>query len=374
MKKRLKENSLLGAFHLVGTPKEQEQLNKLLEEVLNIKSGKQLVEEVLGCDFVHKPIKLSFIPEEKLDGWAGTADAKKGILLAKSSTNKDKDERTQYLKDVCSLAHELHHLKIDEIFKPMEQKLPLAFKIYAGLTNEACTYAFEDYVFGKELKQKYPEFKQELSEFPKIQSDYIDGWMRGRVVGKNDGIPKAAKYIDIYLKNKMSRNLYPPVDKQDFMNKMAPFQQRETGIPLESFPWYKPSKSGGYYIIGREVIMEVDKRGAPVFHCIHMGKRKFKSIVYSIEQKKTESGVFVPVNSITAIAERPALPAECTQAQDYMDGKISKEDLKADEELKLPKTVHNMTNIVAWRESFVPEKPLSTPSQKKGIRKTNTHE
>lgn len=356
MRKRLKENSLLGAFQLEGTPTEQETLNKLVEEVLNTNSGKQLVKDVLASDFVHKPIKLSFVPEEKLDNWGGTADAKKGILLVKNSAKKNKDERTLYLEEVCSLAHELHHLKIAETFKPMSEKLPLAQRVYAGLTNEACTYAFEDYVFGRELKQKYPEFKREFSDFPKIQADYIDGWMRGRVIGENDDLAKASKYVELYLKNNISQNLYPPVDETDFMNKMALIQQRETAIPIESFPWYKPSKSAGYYIIGRNTIVEVDKQGAPVFWCTYLGSSKFESIVYSREHRKTETGAFVPVNFLKAIKERPALPEECIQAQDFMSGKISKEDLSTDKELKLPKTVRNMIDVVAWRESFIPTK------------------
>ena len=158
------------------------------------------------------------------------------------------------------------------------------------------------------------------------------------------------------------------------MNKMAIFQQRETALPMVSFPWYKPSKSGGYYIVGREIIMEVDKSGIPVFQSVYLGDKKFKSTVYSREHRKTEAGAFVPVNSIKGIAERPASPMECIQAQDFMDGKISKEDLlSTDEELKLPKTVRNMTDVVAWRESFVPTKTSHKPKTTKPSKAPKTY-
>ena len=360
MKKRLKENSLLGAFQLEGTPTEQENLNKLVKEVLNTKSGRQLVEDVLASNFVPKPIQLKFVPQEKIEGWGGMSYPDKGIIeLLPINPDKPLDN----LMKISTLVHELYHLKNGEIFTPMLEKSSFAQRIYNRLTDEACAYAFEACVFGKELMAIHPEYKLTCGF---SQKEFIEGWMYGKIK------TLAQTYVNNYAEKRML--WAPPMKEREFMTQMAKFQQRETALPMESFPWYKPSKSGGYYIVGTKAMVEMDKRGAPVFRCVYLGDKKFKSIVYSREQKKVEDGGFVPVNSIKGIAERPALPIECIQAQDFMDGKISKEDLSDIENMSLPKGVNNMQAIVAWRESFVPEKPIPTASRKKVLRKTNIHE
>ena len=200
MKKRLKENSLLGMFQLQGTPEEQETLNKLVKEVLNTKSGRQLVEDVLASNFVHKPINFTFVPEEKLDNWGGIADAKKGICLTPISTDDTKDEHSHFLDKACSLVHELHHLKIaEDFYTPFPGKRPITQVMYSGLTNEACTYTFEKCVFGKELQKKYPDFKLDPPDFPSNQAELIEGWLRGWYQDRNRW-PLVAKYLDMYLK------------------------------------------------------------------------------------------------------------------------------------------------------------------------------
>ena len=363
MKKRLKENSLLGMFQLQGTPEEQETLNKLVKEVLATKSGKQLVEDVLDSNFVPKPIHLEFIPQEKIDGRKethGQANAETGkIVLAQIDSEKSLNN----LMMVSVLAHELYHLKNGGIFTPLLRKSSIAQQVYNHLTNEACTYAFQACVFEKELMAIHPEFKSVCEFSPK---EFIELWMHGEIK------KLAQDYVNEYSEG--FNPWVPPMKEKEFMTQMAKFQQRETALPFESFPWYKTSKSGGCYIVGTKAILEMDKRGAPVFRCIYIGDRKFKSIVYSREQKKTEEGAFVPVNSMKGIIERPALPMECIQAQDFMDGKISKEDLSTDEELKLPKTVHSMTDVVAWRESFVPTKITKKTRKKTKRNSSKTYE
>ncbi|MGN0919599.1 MAG: hypothetical protein ACI4OR_02425 [Alphaproteobacteria bacterium] len=358
MEDLLKENSLLGIFRLNGPPDEQEVLNKLLQEVLNTKSGKQLVEDVSACDFVPKPIQLEFVSQEKLGrkGTHGNAHSATGkINLLKINP----DIHLDFLERVCTLAHELYHLRNGGTFTPLLRKSSIAQQVYNHLTNEACTYAFQACVFEKELTAMHPEFK---SNCKFSQKEFIELWMHGRINSL------AQDYVNSYAET--FKPWCPPVKKREFMAQMAPFQQRETALPLESFPWYKISKSGGYYIIGTKAVLEIDKQEAPIFRCIYVGNRKFKSTVYSRKKRKTAEGAFVPVYSLTTIAERPALPEECAQAQDYMAGKISAKDLKEMEEIKLPKEVKCMIDIVAWRESFVSDKPLPAPPRIK----TNTYE
>ena len=360
---RIEEKNLLKIFQLKGTPAEQKELNKLLEEILATKSGKQLLKEIRKKDYSPKPIQLEFVPQEKIDGSEGSrgqTNAEKGIItLDKINPDKPLDN----LMMVSILAHELYHLKNGEIFIPLLRKSSIVQKVYNHLTNEACTYAFEACVFEKELMVIHPEYKS-TCEFS--HKEFIEHWMHGRINRL------AQNYVNKYAERFSS--WLPPVKEKEFMDQMAKFQQRETAIPLESFPWYKPSKSGGCYIIGTKAILEMDEQGAPVFRCIYVGDRKFSSIVYSREQRKTEEGTFIPARDLCTIGERPALPAECALVRDYFEGKVSKDKLPDLKNMSLPKEIDNMTDIVAWRESFIPDKPVPTASPKRVIRKINTHE
>ena len=344
MKKLLKENSLLGAFQLQGTPEEHETLNKLVKEVLNTKSGRQLVEDIRSID--SKPIPLSFVPKEQVrEGVQGEANAETGAIVLTPI------ESNQYLRKVSVLAHELHHQKIAKFFLPFYKSGSIVQQIYAHMTDEASTFAFEACVFDKELSEIHPEFKSKSELSPK---EFIERWMHGRI----------NSFAQYYI-NGFARRFnpwLPPTDEGEFMAQMAPFQQREIALPLESLPWYKASKSGGSYIIGTEAFLEMDERGAPICRCIYEGDRKFKSIIYSREQKKTKENAFIPSQDLYTIVKRPILPSECALVQDYFEGKISKEKLPDLENMSLPKEVDNMTDIVLWRESFV---PTETPHKAK---------
>ena len=356
MKKRLKENSLLGAFQLEGTPTEQENLNKLLEEVLNTKSGRQLVEDIRSID--SKPIPLSFVSKEQVrEGVQGEANAETGAIVLTPI------ESNQYLRKVSVLAHELHHQKIAKFFLPFYRS-SIAQQIYAHITNEASTFAFEACVFDKELSEIHPEFKSKC-EFS--QKEFIERWMHG-------GINRFAQnYINGFARR--FNPWLPAMDEREFMTQMAKFQQREIALPMESLPWYKASKSGGCYIIGTEAFLEMDERGAPICRCICEGDRKFKSIVYSREQKKTKENAFIPSQDLYTIAKRPILPSECALVQDYFEGKISKDKLPEIENMSLPKGIgDNMTDIVDWRESFIPTKTPHKAKTTKPSKDPKTYE
>ncbi|MBR6231807.1 MAG: hypothetical protein IKQ99_01755 [Alphaproteobacteria bacterium] len=343
MKKTLKENSLLGIFQLDGTPAEQKQLKQLVEEVLNTKSGRQLVEDIGNIDFIPKPIKLFFVPKEQLSS-EGQANAEEGTIRLTPVVPD------HYFSKVSILAHELCHLRNGEVLTKILHKCSIPQQVYAHMTDEASAYAFEACIFEKELSENHPEFKTTCGY---SQKEFIERWLQGKIKELAQG----------YIDDKFTKfhAWSPAMNESDFMHQIAPFQHRETALPLESFPWYKSNKSGGCYIVGTtKALLELDERGAPVFRCFYEGKGKFRSIIYSKKQRKTKEGVFVPAKNLCTIAKRPALPMECSKVQDYLDGKITKDDLPNLDDIALPKTVRNMTDVVTWRESFVPTQITKT--------------
>ena len=126
MKKTLKENSLLGIFQLDGTPAEQKQLKQLVEEVLNTKSGRQLVEDIGNIDFIPKPIKLFFVPKEQLPG-EGQANAEEGTIRLTPVVPD------HYFSKVSILAHELCHLRNGEVLTKILHKCSIPQQVYAPL-------------------------------------------------------------------------------------------------------------------------------------------------------------------------------------------------------------------------------------------------